>query len=92
MNHNDLRPLSYLTTNITFHYVSRGDLPAAGDLNVKAVITETKSGRVSWNRAYYDGQFWHGSGSMSNVIAWADMDDVCSTVLFYLSTQKEKKP
>ena len=25
MNYNDLRPVSYLTTNITFHYVSKGD-------------------------------------------------------------------
>ena len=40
------------------------------------VITETKKGVRQINIAYYDGQFWHGMGSMSNVIAWAYMPDV----------------
>ena len=40
------------------------------------VITETKKGIRQINIAYYDGQFWHGMGSMSNVIAWAYMPDV----------------
>ena len=44
------------------------------DDNVKLVICVTKAGKVSWNRAYYDGKFWHGSGSMSNVTYWADFD------------------
>jgi len=34
------------------------------------VTCQTKSGVLNVNRAYYDGQFWHGSGSMSNVVAW----------------------
>lgn len=40
------------------------------------VITETKKGIRQINIAYFDGQFWHGMGSMSNVIAWAYMPDV----------------
>ena len=40
------------------------------------VITETKKGLRQINIAYYDGQFWHGMGSMSGVIAWAYMPDV----------------
>lgn len=40
------------------------------------VVTETKKGLRQINIAYYDGQFWHGMGSMSGVIAWAYMPDV----------------
>lgn len=41
------------------------------------VITKTKKGVVSWNRAYRDKQgFWHGSGSMSGVIGWAEVPKV----------------
>lgn len=43
------------------------------DDTLKLVTCRTKQGMLSVNRAYYDGQFWHGSGSMSGVIAWADM-------------------
>lgn len=47
------------------------DLPKTNEQVI--VITETKSGRIGWNRAYWDGTFWHGSGSMANVIAWAEI-------------------
>lgn len=40
------------------------------------VITETKKGIRQINIAYFDGQFWHGMGSMSKVIAWAYMPNV----------------
>ena len=40
------------------------------------VITETKKGIRQINIAYFDGHFWHGMGSMANVIAWAYMPDV----------------
>lgn len=40
------------------------------------VITETKKGIRQINIAYFDGQFWHGMGSMSKVIAWAYMPDI----------------
>lgn len=42
------------------------------------VITETKKGLRQINIAYFDGQFWHGMGSMSGIIAWAYMPDVNS--------------
>lgn len=42
------------------------------------VITETKKGIRQLNIAYFDGQFWHGMGSMSNVIAWAYIPDLYS--------------
>ena len=35
-----------------------------------AVRTVTRKGVVSWNRAWWDGEFWHGSGSMANVTHW----------------------
>lgn len=42
------------------------------DEELKIVICKTQKGFLSWNRAYYDKSgYWHGSGSMSNVIAWA---------------------
>lgn len=44
-------------------------LPPVGE--VVAVTCQPKNGVRSWNRAYRDENcFWHGSGSMSNVIAW----------------------
>lgn len=40
------------------------------------VTCQTKKGIRSVNRAYCDGAFWHGSGSMSGVIAWRPMPEV----------------
>lgn len=52
-----------------FTWVSVTDaLPDDDDLVL--VTCQTKNGRRSVNRAYFDGQFWHGSGSMSGVVAW----------------------
>lgn len=39
------------------------------------VTCQTKRGIRSVNRAYYDGMFWHGSGSMSRVIAWQPLPE-----------------
>lgn len=47
-------------------------LPCDSDL--KVVICRTQKGVLSWNRAYYSRGSWHGSGSMSGVIAWASLD------------------
>lgn len=59
-----------LNNPITLHFYSPEErLPA--DEELKIVICKTQKGFVSWNRAYYDGHWWHGSGSLSNVIAWA---------------------
>lgn len=44
------------------------------DDSIKAVTCVTTKGVRSWNRAYWDGISWHGSGSMSNVIAWKDIE------------------
>ena len=56
---------------INLHFYSPEEkLP--DDEELKIVICKTQKGFVSWNRAYYSSiGFWHGSGSMSNVIAWA---------------------
>lgn len=43
------------------------------DEEVKIVICRTKKNVATWNRAYYSNGLWHGSGSMSGVVAWADM-------------------
>ena len=40
------------------------------DDEMMLVTCETKSGRRSVNRAWYGNGFWHGTGSMSGVIAW----------------------
>ena len=45
------------------------------DDDPKAVTCENKKGERIWNRAWWDeanGE-WHGQGSMSNIIAWADV-------------------
>ena len=39
------------------------------DEEMVMVTCQTKSGRRSVNRAWYGEGFWHGSGSMSGVIA-----------------------
>ena len=39
------------------------------DERMVLVTCQTKKGIRSTNRAYYDGAFWHGSGSMSSVTA-----------------------
>lgn len=39
------------------------------------VTCKTKKGVRSVNRAYYEDGFWHGSGSMSGVIAWSYMPE-----------------
>ena len=39
------------------------------------VTCQTKKGIRSVNKAYCDGAFWHGSGSMSGVIAWRPLPD-----------------
>ena len=47
---------------------------ALPDPVVKVLVTcKTKKGVYSVNSAYYMDDFWHGSGSMSNVIAWMPM-------------------
>ena len=43
-------------------------LPENDDMML--VTCQTKAGRRSVNRAWYGEGFWHGSGSMSGVIAW----------------------
>lgn len=35
----------------------------------------TKKGVRNVNRAYYEGGFWHGSGSMSGVVAWQPLPE-----------------
>ena len=37
---------------------------------VVAVVCQKKDGRRSWNRAFWDGRFWHGSGSFAAVTHW----------------------
>lgn len=39
------------------------------------VSCRTKKGTSSVNRAYYSDGYWHGSGSMSGVIAWMPLPE-----------------
>lgn len=43
--------------------------------NLVLVSCQAKNGNRSVNRAYFDGQFWHGSGSMSGVVAWMPLPE-----------------
>ena len=45
------------------------------DDSMVLVTCQTKKGIRSVNRAYCDGAFWHGSGSMSGVIAWRPLPE-----------------
>lgn len=48
-------------------------LPETDDLML--VSCRTKKGVNSVNRAYYSNGAWHGSGSMSGVIAWMPLPE-----------------
>ena len=43
------------------------------DDTMMLVTCRTKRGLLNVNRAYYFGGSWHGSGSMSGVVAWMPM-------------------
>ena len=45
------------------------------DERMVLVTCQTKKGIRSTNRAYYDGAFWHGRGSMSSVTAWCPLPE-----------------
>lgn len=40
------------------------------DEEIYAVRVILKNGRVNWNRAWYDGMTWHGSGMVPEVTHW----------------------
>lgn len=42
---------------------------------VMLVTAQPKKGAPNVNRAYYMNGHWHGSGSMSNVVAWMEMPE-----------------
>ena len=45
------------------------------DDDMVLVTCQTKKGVRSVNRAYYDGIFWNGIGSMSGVVAWRPLPE-----------------
>lgn len=45
------------------------------DNEVKLVTCQPKKGAANVNRAYYSNGMWHGSGSMSGVVAWMEMPE-----------------
>ena len=45
------------------------------DEEMVLVTCQTKSGKKSVNRAWYGYGFWHGTGSMSGVIAWRPLPE-----------------
>ena len=48
-------------------------LPEEGEMVL--VTCQKKSGQRSVNRAWHMGGFWHGTGSMSGVIAWMPLPE-----------------
>ena len=57
-----------------FKWIPISEMTPSDD-KMKLVTCKTQKGVYSVNRAYYDGEFWHGSGSMSGVIAWMEMPE-----------------
>jgi hypothetical protein len=47
----------------------------------KLVITQTQKGVRGFNLAYYDNVGWHGMGSMSNVLYWANLPNIEEVVI-----------
>ena len=45
------------------------------DEEMKLVTCRTKKGILNVNRAYYMDGAWHGSGTMSGVIAWIELPE-----------------
>ena len=45
------------------------------DEEMKLVTCRTKKGILNVNRAYYMDGAWHGSGTMSGVIAWMELPE-----------------
>ena len=48
-------------------------LPEVGEMVLVTCVT--KKGVASVNRAYYLNGSWHGSGSMSGVVAWMPLPE-----------------
>ena len=44
------------------------------DEEIYAVRVILKNGRVNWNRAWFDGMTWHGSGMVPEVTHWMKID------------------
>ncbi len=44
------------------------------DEEIYAVRVILRNGRVNWNRAWYDGMTWHGSGMVPEVTHWMKVD------------------
>ena len=65
--------LSSITQNGN-EWISCSDRLPETDVMV-LVSCRTKKGVSSINRAYYSGGFWHGSGSMSGVMAWMPLPE-----------------
>ena len=65
--------------NIIRKHMNDGWIPVEERLpeddSMVLVTCQTKKGIRSVNRAYCDGAVWHGSGSMSGVIAWRPLPD-----------------
>ena len=45
------------------------------DEEMKLVTCRTKKGILNVNRAYYMDEAWHGSGTMSGVVAWMELPE-----------------
>ena len=45
------------------------------DESMMLVTCQTKAGIRTVNRAWYGGGFWHGTGSMSEVVAWMPLPE-----------------
>lgn len=58
------------------------EMPMEGEMVL--VTCKPKKGSPNVNRAYYSNGFWHGSGSMSGVIAWQPLPEP------YKATGKEE--
>ena len=74
-----IRDMAMMAKQIIHKHRNDGWIPVGERLpendDMMLVTCQTKAGRRSVNRAWYGEGFWHGSGSMSGVIAWRPLPE-----------------
>lgn len=58
-------------------WISTADRLPTPDYSLKHIVCcQTKAGHRSINLAWFDGQSWHGTGSMANVTHWMPLPEL----------------
>lgn len=67
----DMDTITWIPVEFNGVCVIPGSLP--DDDETKLVSTRTSTGRIGWNRAYWDGKRWIGNIGTAEVYAWASV-------------------